>query len=344
MIQQPPTSSLIATVILTVSFLYSAVAKADSSPAYNYLNIPSSTRIYGLGGINITTVDDDVNVTDQNPALLGPEFGRQIALNYMRYIAGSNFAGTRFSSPAGEHGAWSASVQYYGYGKMDYTDEDGNLNGEFSPKDITFSGMYAHDFTDRLRGGINLKFLYSSYSDYTALAIATDLGINYYDPESDLSLSAVLANLGGQIKRFDSRYDRLPFDIRLGWAQSFGSFPVRFSVTAWNLTKWKLPYYETGDGSGDATIKLKDSFGSNLMRHLVFAADFIPSETFNIGIGYNYKTRTDMSAYSRSILSGLSLSAGLKVKAFGIGIAFAQPHNGATTFMFNLSTNLSELL
>ena len=51
-----------------------------------------------------------------------------------------------------------------------------------------------------------------------------------------------------------------------------------------------------------------------------------------------------MSAYSRSILSGLSLSAGLKVKAFGIGIAFAQPHTGATTFMFNLSTNLSELL
>ena len=86
MIKQTHTSSLIATVILTVSFLYSAVAKADSSPAYNYLNIPSSTRIYGLGGINITTVDDDVNVTDQNPALLGPEFGRQIALNYMRYI------------------------------------------------------------------------------------------------------------------------------------------------------------------------------------------------------------------------------------------------------------------
>ena len=51
---------------------------ADSSPAYNYLNIPSSAHIYGLGGINISTVDDDINAIDQNPALLGPEFDKQI--------------------------------------------------------------------------------------------------------------------------------------------------------------------------------------------------------------------------------------------------------------------------
>jgi len=315
---------------------------AESTAAYSYLDIPSSTYIYGLGGINISTISDEVNLIDQNPSLLGPEFGRQIGLNYMRYIAGSNFAGVKYSSPAGEHGAWAAGVQYYGYGKMDMTDVEGSVTGSFSPKDINFSGTYSHDITDRLRGGVSLKLLYSSYDDYTAFAVATDLGINYFNPESDLSLSAVVTNLGGQIKRFENRYDRLPVDVRLGWTQSFGSFPVRFSITAWNLTKWELPYYETGNGSED--VKIKNSFGSNLMRHLVFAADFIPSETFHIGIGYNYKTRTDMSTYSRSFLSGLSVGAGLKVKSFGIGVALSQPHNGATTFMFNLSTNLSELL
>ncbi len=319
-------------------------AGADSSPAYNYLNIPSSAHIYGLGGINISTVDDDINAVDQNPALLGPEFESQIGLNYMHYIAGSNFAGARFGTAAGEHGAWSIGIQYYGYGEMDRTDVSGNITGAFSPKDVAFSGIYSHDITDRLRGGISLKFLYNAYGDYSAMALATDLGLNYYDPESDLSLSAVIANLGGQIKRFDNHYDRLPVDLRLGWTKSFGSFPVRFSVTAWNLTKWHLPYYETGDGTSNDNLKLKDSFGSNLFRHLIFAADFVPSDKFHIGIGYNYKTRTDMSTYSRSFLSGFSIGAGLRVSSFSVGVALSQPHTGATTFMFNLSTNLSELL
>lgn len=316
---------------------------AESSPAYNFLNIPSSAHVYGLGGMNISNIDDDINSVDQNPALLGPEFDMQVGFNYMRYISDANFAGLKFGTRAGEHGAWSVGIQYYGYGEIKEADTGGNITGSFSPKDLNINALYSHDITDRLRGGIALKFLYSSYAEYTAFAISTDLGINYYDPERDLSLSAVVANLGGQVKRFHEAYDRLPFDIRLGWTQSFGSLPIRFSVTAWNLTKWKMPYYETGDGSESDEIKLKQSFGSNLFRHLIFAADFVPSEKFHIGLGYNYKVRTDMSTYSRSFLSGFSIAAGLKVKSFGIGVAFAQPHTGATTFMVNISTNLTQL-
>ncbi|MDE6490445.1 MAG: hypothetical protein K2L49_04715, partial [Muribaculaceae bacterium] len=63
---------------------------------------------------------------------------------------------------------------------------------------------------------------------------------------------------------------------------------------------------------------------------------------FYIGVGYNYETRTDMSTYSRNFLSGLSVGAGVRVKMFGVGIALAQPHTGATTFMLNISTNLYE--
>ena len=159
-----------------------------------------------------------------------------------------------------------------------------------------------------------------------------------------MSLSFVAANLGGQIKKFDNSYDRLPIDLRLGWSQTFGSLPIRFSVTAWNLTKWHMPYYESGDGTDTGDFKRKDSFGSNLFRHLVFGADLVSSPNWYLGIGYNYKTRTDMSTYSRSFVSGFSIAGGIRVKAFGVGIAFAQPHTGATTLMLNLSCNLRDLL
>lgn len=316
----------------------------ESSSAYNFLNVTSSSRIYGLGGVNISLVDDDFLTADQNPALMGSEMSGQIALSYMRYLGGSNFATLGYTHSAGERGAWGASIKYFGYGSMKETDVNGSVIGTFAPLDMAFTAMYSHDITDRLRGGIDLKMLYSSYAEFSAFAIATDLGINYYDEEHDLSLSLVAANLGGQVKRFNESYDRLPIDVRLGWSQSFGTFPVRFSITAWNLCKWKLPYYETGDGTDSGEFTIKENFTSNLFRHLVFSADLIASPNWYIGLGYNYKTRTDMSTYHRSFLSGWSLGAGINVKAFKIGLAFAQPHSGGTTFMLNLNCSLSEIL
>lgn len=319
-----------------------AAVAQDASSAYTFLNVSSSSKIYGLGGVNISLVDDDLMSTDCNPALLGPEMTGQIGLNYMHYIGGSNFAGLRYAHSAGEHGAWSASVRYFGYGSMKEALPDGSIVGEFSPKDVAFGATYSRDIYGRWRGGITLRGLYSAYADYSAFAISTDLGVNYYDEERDLSLSMVVANLGGQVKRFNHSYDRLPLDVRLGWSQSFGSFPVRFSVTAWNLTKWKLPYLDAGDGTSEP--EMKDSFKSNLFRHLVFGADIIASPNYYIGLGYNYKTRTDMSTYSRSFLSGFSLCGGINVRSFAVGVAFAQPHTGATTFMLNLTCRLDDLL
>lgn len=322
---------------------FSAIAQ-DGSTAYQFLNLTSSSRIYGLGGVNITTVEDDITTIDQNPALLGPEMSMQVGLNYMRYVGESNFAGVKFAHSAGERAAWAASIQYLGYGSMKHTDETGAVLGTFSAQDVVFSGVYSHDITDRLRGGIAIKGAYSAYESYSALALATDLGINYFDPDRDLSLSLVVANLGGQVKKFNDRYDRLPIDVRIGWTQSFGTLPLRFSVTAWNLTKWKLPYYDSGDGSSTSEPKIKDSFSSNLFRHLVFGLDLVPSDRFYIALGYNYKTRTDMNTYSRSFISGFSLGAGLHVDKFSLGLAFAQPHTGATTFMVNLNLNLADIL
>lgn len=79
----------------------------------------------------------------------------------------------------------------------------------------------------------------------------------------------------------------------------------------------------------------------NLFRHLIFGVEFLPTDRIYIGVGYNYKTRTDMRTAHRNFLSGFSIGGGIKVRMFGIGVALAQQHTGATTLMVNLSTNLS---
>ena len=223
-------------------------------------------------------------------------------------------------------------------------DESGVSNGQFTPTDIVFEGTYSRDITDRWRGGVNLNMIYSHYDVYSAFAIAVDLGVNYYDEEHDLSLSFVLKNMGGQVKRFHEAYNRVPFDFRIGYMQGLGSSPFSLAITARNLTQWRLPYYShPKDGNGSAG-EMKSGFFNNFFRHLTFGLQYAPSEKFYIALGYDYKMRTDMSAYSRNFLSGFSVGAGIKVKSFGFDVAYAMPHKSASTIMLNLNCNFAELL
>lgn len=317
----------------------------ETSNAYQFLSVTPSSHVYGLGGHNIALIDDDINLVEQNPALLGPEIDHQIGLNYMHYIGGTNFMGARYGQGINEHSAWAAGIQYYGYGSFTATEADGTVTGTFSAHDLAVNATYSHDINDYLRGGINLKFAYSSYESYSSAALAADLGINYYNPENELSLSLVAKNLGGEVKKFSDKSSSLPWDIQLGYSQMLRSVPFRISITAHSLRHWHLPYYEPSDKNSASSALVKhDKFMSNLFRHLVFGVEFVPTDKVYVGVGYNYKTRTDMTAYKRNFLSGLSIAAGLRVKSLGFGVAFAQPHTGATTFMLNLNFSLGYLL
>jgi len=316
----------------------------SSGSAYDFLEIPTSAHAYGLGGTNISVIDDDVTLTDQNPALLGPEIESQLAFNYMLYMSSGNFAGVRFGRAAGERGAWAAGIRYLNYGSIPGYEPDGTPVGNFTPQDVVFEGTYSHDFTDRLRGGVNMKMIYSSYEIYNAFAMAVDVGINYYDGEKDLSLSAVLKNMGGQLKRFDQAYDRLPFDFQLGYMQGLGQSPFSLSITAMHLTRWKLPYYAHNKDNGSDELVLKSNFGSDLFRHLIFGLQFQPSDKFYIDLAYNYKTRTDMATYQRNFLSGFSVGLGFRLSSLRVDLAYAMPHKSASNLMINLAYSFSDLM
>ena len=308
--------------------------------AYSFLDVSSATHALALGGYGIAVASPDPMLVDQNPALLGPEVVSVAALSYMRYFGSSNFAAVRFAHSAGDRGAWAAGVRYLDYGKIDGYTPDGSYTGTFKPQDIAVEGTYSHDFTDRLRGGINAKLIYSNYEEYTAVALAADLGINYYDEEKDLSLSAVIKNAGGQVKRFNETYDHLPFDIQLGYMQGLANGPFSLAITAHHLTHWKLPYYNhaQNNGSVDSAAEEADyKFFPTFFRHLAFGLQYSPSDTFYLALGYNYKVRGDMSTYQRNFLSGFSLGLGLNVSDFALGVSFSQPHKSSYTLALNLS-------
>ena len=133
----------------------------DGTTAYEFLNVSPSSHVYGLGGHNLTIIDDDINLVEQNPALLGPEFDHQVGVNYMKYIGSTNFTGVRYGQGLTEHSAFAVGIQYYGYGSMTETDAQGSILVKFNASDINFNVTYSHDIATNIRGGITLKYLYS---------------------------------------------------------------------------------------------------------------------------------------------------------------------------------------
>lgn len=312
----------------------------NGSTAYDFLNIPSSSFVFGMGGENVSSIHADLDLASQNPALIGPENETELKLGYMHYYGNSNFGGIRFGMANGEHGAWAAGIRYLNYGTFEGYESNGVSTGSFTVQDIIAEGTYSHDFTYRLRGGINVKMIYSVYERYNAFAMAADVGLTYYDEIKDLSLGLVFKNMGGQLKRFEDSYDRLPFDIQLGMTKGIKE-TFSFSITAFHLTKWKIPYYV--HENGEETELREPGFLRNFFRHLVFGAAYEPSERFYLTLGYNYKMASDMASYQRNFFSGFSVGAGFKVRAFSVGAAYAMPHKNASTILINLGLDIYEL-
>ena len=102
----------------------------------------------------------------------------------MHYVGDANFAGVRYGMAAGEHGAWAAGIQYFGYGDMKAADVTGNITGTFWPKGIWHFPLHtAMILPGSLRGGITVKGLYSAYESYSAFCACHRSRYQYYDPD-----------------------------------------------------------------------------------------------------------------------------------------------------------------
>ena len=322
-------------LLLPVCFgLFSSVAAQESGSVFNFLNLPVSAHSTALGGKNISLVEDDISLAIQNPALLTGVSNHTVGFSFMTYLQGTNTGAAAYSQHVGERGAWGANVQFVGYGSTKETLLSGEIVGEFKPLDLCIAGQYSHILSERWAGGVTAKFIYSHYGPYTSCALAADLGLNYYDEDQDFSVSMAARNLGGQVKSFAETRDRLPADLEIGITKSLGHAPIRISLTMVDLTRWTSDdYFTTG-------TKLKA--GSIFINHFVLAAEFLPSDKFYVGLGYNFRRGYEMTAAGSSHAAGLSFGGGINLKRLKLGIAYAKYHVSAPTLAFTLAYNFAK--
>ncbi len=314
-------------------YFTSSVFAQEGKSSFDFLQLPASARAAALGGTNVSVIENDISLIYQNPGFLGPEMDLELNLNYLSYIADIGMGSVTFAKALGDRSAWGLGVNYSNYGNMKETWEDQTIVGDLSGSDLCANAFFSRDLTDRIRGGVAAKFVYSAYDQYTAIGLGVDLGLSYYNREKDFSIGLVGKNLGRQIKAYDEESGAMPWDIRLGFSKRLAHAPIRFSVTGMYFNQWK---FENPNGE-------EDPFLTTFGKHLVLGVDFIPSDNLWIAVGYNVKRGADMKLQEGNKMAGFSIGAGLKVKAFQVGCSVGQYHPGATSFMISLTTSFAEM-
>lgn len=321
-------SALLFFLILVSPSAFLANAQ-ESGTVFNFLNLPVSAHSTALGGKNISLIEDDISLAMQNPALLSGVSDKTIGFSFMNYMQGCNTGAAAYGQQVGARGNWGVHVRFVGYGSVQETLLSGEEVGTFKPLDLCISGQYSHLLSEHWAGGVTAKFIYSHYGPYTSCALATDLGLNYFNEESDLSVSLAARNLGGQVKRFGNERDPLPADLEIGLTKSLGHAPVRISLTMVDLTRWTSDdYFTTGS-------KLKS--GSIFINHFVLGAEWLISSKFYVGMGYNFRRGYEMTAAGSSHAAGLSFGGGINLKRLKFSLAYAKYHVSAPTLAFTLA-------
>ncbi|MBQ6204300.1 MAG: type IX secretion system protein PorQ [Prevotella sp.] len=301
-----------------------ALSAQESQTQYNFLRLPVSAHAAALGGDNISIIEDDPTLTFLNPALLGSVSDNTLNLNFMTYMEGVITGSASFSRVVNEKASWAAMAHYIDYGTMKETDANNIQTGDFSARDIALSGAFSYTLAKNLVGGITAKFITSYIGHYNSIAVGVDLGINYYNPDNEWSLSAVAKNLGGELKAYDEEYGSMPIDVQIGATKRLANSPIRLSASLVDLNHWNYKF----------------------INHWVVGVDLLLGEQFYLAAGYNFRRANEMKIVANdeekgsSHGAGLSLGAGLQLDRFKLNFAYGKYHVSSSSLLINLSYSL----
>ena len=317
-------------IVIWLAGGFSLWAQGGSNTFY-YLLVPHSARSAALGGINLSVVENDASLIYDNPAFLGSEMDKTLLVSYLSYVSNIGMGNVLFTKQLGEKTSFGIGALYANYGKMIEVTDDNHILGDLQASDICGSVFVAHDITERLRGGITGKFLYSNYYHNTAIGIGVDLGLSYCSEDNTFSLGLVGKNIGRQIKAYEEELANLPWDIQFGVSKRLNHAPIRFSVTAMHLKRWKF----------DDVYTVGDSFIKTLGKHLLAGVEVLPTDNLWIGVGYNIKRAADMHLETGNRLGGFSAGVGIRVKTFSVACSLGKYNTAASSFMISLATSFA---
>lgn len=303
--------------ILTVFCLYTATKvhtqTLGGNAVFNFLNQPNSAQLASLGGVNISSISNDVSMSFHNPALLRTTMDRQLNVSFNAFLAGigAYTANTAYHLKDAKLNI-GAGIQYLNYGTLVQTDAAGNILGNFRPRDYMIQIMAAKQYKERFWFGVTGKFIQSNYGQYKSAALAVDIGLTYYDSAAGLQSSVVIKNLGTQINTYANNIQKeeLPFDLQAGISKRLLNAPFQFSLTAHNLHRLNIYYNDSTFNNTEGDTRSNGI--QKITAHLILSTQVYLSDHVELSLGYNFLRRQDLNVFgATSGLNGFSFGTAL---------------------------------
>ncbi len=290
-----------------------SAALAQANSTLLFLRINPGARQASMGDAGVAMADDAYAMFF-NPAGLAFQYDPEdenakkgeASLTYAQWLPGFNFNDIYYWYGAGRYyidgwGMFGVSVQFFNYGKIAHTDDDGNPLGDFTANETAFSLAYSVLLSEKLSVGVTGKFIYSNLApasvevgaqegDGQVSTVALDLGVLY--KQGMLSYGLSISNMGPNVTYYnEEQADPMPTVLRAG---------IAFTPIANNFHKLTFTYEvdreltkRDADGGADqfpkslfTTWTNEDNFG--LFTHGI-GAEYWYADMVAVRSGYFYE-------------------------------------------------------
>jgi hypothetical protein len=261
---------------------------------YQLSNHAKTASGWGMGSA-VSTLSNNIDGIFQNPALLAnsPEFYH---VNFTNFVVDINST----TINAAFHHNWfnyAVNISYMNFGDFVGRDNEGLQTGNFSANDKEITLAVGKKLGNYISLGLSGSFLNSNIDNYSATNLAATIGLQYFNPATNLSLGLSYKNMDRQVSSYNDHEEKIPNLFILGISKKLQYLPAKVSFDLLKYSDLDL-LFNTG-------------------------IRFDINQYFNLFLGtssrkLDLQNRTDL----KSLTTGISAGAGLQISNFNLDISY----------------------
>ena len=245
--------------------------------------------------------------------------------------------------------AINVGLRYFSLGNIQFTDQNGNVNGNGKPREFGIDFGYSRKLSDKFGLGVALRYINSDLASgavsggntyKVGTSVAGDIGI-YYDGKNEagdgFTFGGTLTNLGAKISYTDNadQKDFIPANFGLGFTWNKAFDEQNKLTLGIDFNKLMVPTFE-GDPSSAADLEayrkkgLASSWASSFsdfpgQANVSLGAEYWYNNQFAFRAGYFFEDKN--RGNRRYFTAGL----GLKYNIFGLNFSYLAPSGSGVT-------------
>lgn len=312
------------------------------STVASFLLIAPDSRAGAMGDAGVAT-SPDINSQHWNAAkYVFAEDRMGVSLSYMpwlkNYVDDMNICYLAGFNKIKNNQAIGYSLTYFSLGDMTFTDINGSVIKQFTPKEFAIDGSYSLKLADDLSASLTMRYIYSnltggatvnnSEETHAGHSVAGDIAV-YYNKAFEgskythiLGLGANISNIGTKMSYTKNNSNFIPTNMKLGAAYTLELDKYNSITATFDINKLLVPTPPIR--VNDTIVKGKDddvSVPVGIFRSFGDAPDGMKEEfkeiSYSMGLEYWYsKTFAGRMGY----FSEHKDKGGRKYLTFGVGL------------------------